>query len=238
MYYYIYFFPILLVCFLLSAWASFRVNSAFKKYSKVQNRSGMTGYDTATRLLQRNGIRDVQVGRVSGSLSDHYNPAKGIVNLSETTYGYASVGSVAVAAHEIGHVVQKQKGYLFYKIRTALVPVTNLGSRLAMPLVLVGMFLDLLGNYSFGQYFVYGGIVLYGLSTLFMLVTLPVEYDASRRANEMLVSEGILTREEAKGAKKVLSAAALTYVASLMTSLVYFLRFLFIVLSVTGRRRK
>ena len=237
MYYYIYFFPLLIACFLLSAWASVRVNTTFRKYSAVQNRSGMTGYDTAVRLLQRNGIRDVQVGRVSGSLSDHYNPAKGVVNLSETTYGYASVGSVAVAAHEIGHVVQRQKGYLPYQIRTALVPITNLGSRLAMPLVILGLMIELLSNASFGQYFVYIGIALYGLSTLFMLVTLPVEFDASRRASEMLVSEGVLTREEAKGAKKVLSAAALTYVASLMTSLVYFLRFLFIVLSISGRRR-
>jgi Zn-dependent membrane protease YugP len=199
----------------------------------------MTGYDTAVRLLRANGIYDVQVGRVRGRLSDHYNPKKKIVNLSQTTYGDNSVAAVAVAAHEIGHVVQKQRGYLPYKIRTALVPLTNIGSYLALPLVLIGLVLDLWANQAdYGFYVALVGVGLYGLSTLFTLVTLPVEFDASRRAKQMLVEEGILQDDELYGAGKVLSAAAMTYVAALATSLVYFLRFVLVVLSLFGRRRR
>ncbi len=234
---YYYFLLLLIPCILLSLWASVRVKTAFRTYQNVANRSHMTGYDTAVLLLRNNGVTDVRVGRISGELSDHFDPSKKLVNLSQATYGSASVGAVAVAAHEIGHVMQKEKGYLPYKIRTALVPVTNIGSRLALPVLLVGMIIMLFSYSPIGEYFVYAGVGLYGLSTLFMLATLPVEFDASRRANKMLVAEGILTQEESCGAKKVLSAAALTYVASLLVSLVYFLRFLFVVLSLTGRRR-
>ena len=234
---YYYFLLLLIPCILLSLWASVRVKTAFRTYQNVANRSHMTGYDTAVLLLRNNGVTDVRVGRISGELSDHFDPSKKLVNLSQATYGSASVGAVAVAAHEIGHVMQKEKGYLPYKIRTALVPVTNIGSRLALPVLLVGMIIMLFSYSPIGEYFVYAGVGLYGLSTLFMLATLPVEFDASRRANKMLVAEGILTQEESCGAKKVLSAAAPTYVASLLVSLVYFLRFLFVVLSLTGRRR-
>ena len=203
----------------------------------------MTGYDTAVRLLRANGVHDINVNRVRGFLSDHYHPTKKQVNLSETVFGSASVGAVAVAAHEIGHVMQKKKGYVPYKIRTALVPVCNIGSKLALPLVLVGLLLDLAllggaGNSNTGYYLAMLGVAMYGLSTLFMLVTLPVEYNASARARRMLVEEGILTEEEAVGAKKVLDAAALTYVASLATSLVYFLRFALWVLMMFGGRRR
>lgn len=235
---YFYFLPILLICFILSAWASVKVNTTFAKYQKISNQSGMTGYDTACRLMRRNGVNGISVGRVQGTLSDHYNPSRAIVNLSESTYGYASVGSVAVAAHEIGHVMQKETGYLPYQIRNFLVPITNFGSRLALPLVLVGFIIDILGSYTAASFLIYFGIALYGLSTLFMLVTLPVEFNASSRALKMLVAENILTQDEVPGARKVLSAAAMTYVASLMTSLVYFLRFLFIVLSISGRGRR
>ena len=234
---YYYFLLLLIPCILLSLWASVRVKTAFRTYQNVANRSHMTGYDTAVLLLRNNGVTDVRVGRISGELSDHFDPSKKLVNLSQATYGSASVGAVAVAAHEIGHVMQKEKGYLPYKIRTALVPVTNIGSRLALPVLLVGMIIMLFSYSPIGEYFVYAGVGLYGLSTLFMLATLPVEFDASRRANKMLVAEGILTQEESCGAKKVLSAAALTYVASLLVSLVYFLRFLFVAPSLTGRRR-
>ena len=184
-------------------------------------------------------MHDITVNRVAGRLTDHYHPAKKQVNLSQSTYGSASVASVAVAAHEIGHVMQKQKGYVPYKLRTALVPAVNIGSRLALPLILIGILLDVFlyatGSMA-GQIVMYVGIGLYSLSTLFMLVTLPVEFNASRRAKKMLVSEGILTREELDGASKVLSAAAMTYVASMLISLVYFLRMLFIVLANTRRR--
>lgn len=236
---YLIFLACLAVCAIFSAWASAKVHSTYAAFSEENVRSNMTGYDTAVRLLRANGIYDVQVGRVRGKLSDHFNPKKRIVNLSQTTYGDNSVAAVAVAAHEIGHVVQKERGYLPYKIRTALVPLTNIGSYLALPLVLIGLFLDLWANQAdYGFYVALVGVGLYGLSTLFTLVTLPVEFDASRRAKQMLVEEGILQEDELYGAGKVLSAAAMTYVAALATSLLYFLRFVLVVLSLFGRRRR
>ena len=241
--YYLLFFVLILVCAGFSASASNKIKNAYRAFDGVPNRSRMTGYDTAVRLLRSNGVFDISVNRVRGFLSDHYHPTKKQVNLSETVFGSASVGAVAVAAHEIGHVMQKKKGYVPYKIRTALVPICNIGSRLALPLVLVGLVLDLalLGgaaNSNLGYYLALLGVAMNGLSTLFMLVTLPVEYNASARARVMLVEEGILTEEEAVGAKKVLDAAALTYVASLATSLVYFLRFALWVLMMFGGRRR
>ena len=240
-YYFIFFFLILL-CAAFSGWASNKVKTTYRAFKAVPTTSRMTGYDTAVRLLRANGVDDISVQRVNGELTDHYHPTKRLVNLSTSTYGDASVGSVAVAAHEIGHVLQKKRGYIPYKIRTALVPVCNLGSRLALPLVLIGLLLDILVYAGQGSNLGYGmalfGVVLYGLSTLFMLVTLPVEFDASRRAKKMLVEQGILTDEESVGAEKVLSAAALTYVAALATSLVYFLRFAVWVLMLLGGRRR
>ncbi len=239
MYSYLLFLLILIPFLALSAYASAKVNSTYAKYDSVPNRSRMTGYDTATRLMARRGVTDISVNRVGGRLTDHYNPAKKQVNLSQSTYGSASVASVAVAAHEIGHVMQKQKGYVPYKIRNILVPITNIGSRLALPVILVGLLLDIFWQaVPYGEWAVYVGIGLYGLSTLFMLVTLPVEFNASRRAKKMLVEDGILTEEELPAASKVLSAAAMTYVASLLISLVYFLRFALIFLSLVGRNRR
>ena len=240
MYSYLLFLLILLPFLALSAYASAKVNSTYSKFDKVQNGAHMTGYDTAMRLLRQNGVRDISVNRIQGRLTDHYNPSKKQVNLSQSTYGSASVASVAVAAHEIGHVMQKKKGYLPYKIRNVLVPITNIGSRLALPVIIVGLLLDLflfISGEPYGEYIVYVGIALYGLSTLFMLATLPVEFNASRRAKKMLLKEGILTKQELPGARKVLSAAALTYVASLLISLVYFLRLVVILFMMMGKRR-
>ncbi len=236
---YIWFLIAILACSVFSMIASSKVNKAFNTYNQVYNSSGYTGYDTAKGLMLSNGVNGISVGKVSGKLTDHYHPTKAIVNLSEDTYSNNSVAAVAVAAHEIGHVMQKQKGYLFYNIRTALVPIVNFGSRLAMPLVFIGLLLDLfanLANENLGFYIALIGVVLYGGSLLFALVTLPVELNASKRAKQMLLSEGILTEGEMYGAEKVLSAAAMTYLASLLTSLVYFLRFLLMVLSLFGRR--
>lgn len=237
MYSYFLFLLILVPFLALSAYASAKVHTTFAKYDGVPNSSRMTGYDTAVRLMRNRGVNDIAVGRVRGSLSDHYNPAKREVNLSESTYGSASVAAVAVAAHEVGHVMQKKKGYVPYKIRNVLVPIANIGSRLALPLIIIGIFLDLFLVSSrvvtVGQILMYVGIGLYGASVLFMLVTLPVEFNASRRAKKMLIEDGILQKEEAVGVKKVLSAAAMTYVASMLISLIYFLRFLFIVLANT-----
>ena len=239
MYEYLLFLLLLIPCLIFSGWASMRVNKTFSAYDKVQTRSCMTGYDTAVRLMSRRGVHDISVNRVDGKLTDHYHPTKKQVNLSMSSYGSASVAAVAVAAHEVGHVMQKKSGYVLYKIRNVLVPVTNIGARLALPLVIVGVLLDLFLTVTpmpVGQWLVYIGIALYGLSTLFMLVTLPVEYNASRRAKKMLIEDGILTQEELPGASKVLSAAALTYVASLLISLLYFLRFAMIFLSLLRRR--
>ena len=230
----------MLVCLLISGYASGKVRSAYSKYDQVRCSSGMTGHDTAVQLLKANQLSDISVGKVGGLLSDHYHPSKNAVNLSESTYDSPSVAAVAVAAHEIGHVLQNKKGYLPYRVRTAIVPAVNLGSRLAIPLVLIGILMETgvaaAGRSDLGYTLAMTGVLLYGLSVLFALVTLPVEYNASRRAKEMLLAEGILTHEELPGAEAVLSAAAMTYLASLLVSLVYFLRFLFLVMSVFGRR--
>ena len=233
------FYIALLPCLLLSLWASNKVKTTYARYDKVPNRLRMTGYEAAKRLLSLGGVTDISVGRVSGTLSDHYHPTKRVVNLSDATYGSTSVAAVAVAAHEIGHVMQNKTGYLFYKIRTAIVPVVNIGSRLAFPLVLIGLLMDGYLTYSNGTGFQVAmvGVILYGLSFLFTLVTLPVELNASRRAGQMLKQAGVVTEDEMPGVRKVLSAAAMTYLASMLTSLVYFLRFAFWVLSMFGRRR-
>ena len=239
MYYYV-FLGALLLCALFASWASIKVRSTYNAFRADKTSSNMTGYDTAVRLLRANDVEGISVEKVEGELTDHYNPKKALVNLSESTYGDDSVASVAVAAHEIGHVLQKKNGYVPYKIRTALVPLANIGSFLAIPLVLLGIVLEIAlaaSKPGTGLNVAMIGVAAYGLSTLFTLVTLPVELDASRRAKNMLIEEGILTDE---GAGKVLKAAAMTYVAALATSLVYFLRFLWYVLMIFGggKRKK
>lgn len=239
--YFIFLIPMLL-CALIAGSASAKVHKTYQAQQEIGTRSHATGYDTAKKLLRANDIHDIKVGKVRGTLTDHYHPTKKTVNLSDGVYGNDSVAAVAIAAHEIGHVVQKKRGYLPYKLRTLLVPITNFGTRLALPLVLVGLILDLFVSLSqyqnLGYYLAMGGVVLYGLSTVFALITLPVEFDASRRAKRMLVEEGILTEEELPYAEKMLSAAAQTYVASLLTSLVYFLRFALWVFILFGGRRR
>ncbi len=240
--YYFIFFGLLLLCAIFAGSASAKVHSTYQAQREIGTRSHSTGYDTAVRLLRAGGVKDISVGRVQGELTDHYHPKKKVVNLSESVYGSDSVAAVAIAAHEIGHVIQRKKGYFPYKIRALLVPIANIGSRLALPLVLVGLILDVFvastQNSDVGYYLALVGVAAYGLSTLFMLATLPVEYDASRRAKRMLVKEGILTEEELPYAEKMLSAAAMTYVASLLTSLVYFLRFAVWVLILFGGSRR
>ena len=240
-YSYFLFLLLLVPCMIFSAVASAKVSSTYSKYDKIPCLSRMTGYDTATALLRNRGVSDISVGVVKGTLTDHYDPTKSIVNLSQSTFGSASVGACAVAGHEIGHVMQKKQGYFPYKLRKILVPITNIGSRLAMPVIIVGIFLDLFlfatKDQPYGQWILYVGIALYGLSTLFALVTLPVEFNASRRAKNMLVEDGVLSSEEVKGAKKVLNAAAMTYVASLLTSLVYFIRIFIMLFLLFGRKK-
>ncbi len=236
---YLWFVGALAVVGIISVIASIAVNRTFAKYSQVPNRSGINGRETVLRILNANGVNGVNVGEVFGSLTDHYDPTREVVNLSQATSYSNSVGAVAVAAHEAGHVLQKHKGYFLFRLRNFLVPVVNFGSRLALPLVLIGFVIDLLITMSepYGFYLALVGVALYGGALLFALVTLPVEIDASRRARQMLLQQGILTQEEMAGAKKVLNAAASTYLASLLVSLVYFLRFLLYVLTLFGRRR-
>ena len=242
MIYYLVSFMVMLICAAIAGAASSRVRSAYKKYGDMPTQSHTTGYDTATKLLRAGGVYDVKVGRVGGMLSDHYHPTKKEVNLSVGVYGSDSIAACAVAAHEVGHVMQKKDGYLPYQLRTMLVKVTNIGTVLAVPLVVIGALLDLflytMLDSNFGYYLALIGAGLYGLSVVFALVTLPVELDASRRAKKMLIAEGILTEEELPYADKMLDAAAQTYVASLLTSMIYFLRFLLWILMLFGRRRK
>ena len=237
---YLIFLAAIVVCMIFAGYASHRVKVAFAKHDRSRTSSGLTGEETARRLLQSNGVSDIRIGKTHGTLTDHYHPTKKLVNLSQSTFDNDSVAAVAVAAHEIGHVMQKKKGYVFYNLRTFLVPIVNFGSHLAMPLVLLGLVIDLLSlaaNPSLGFYIALVGVALYGGSFIFALVTLPVELNASKRAKKMLVSEGVLTQAEIVGVDEVLSAAALTYLASMLTSLVYFLRFLVRVLALFGRRK-
>ena len=230
---------ILLPCILLAAWASARVHSVFNKYSRMQTSTDWTGSDVARMLLERNACSDIAVLRGKGKLTDNFNPTTMSITLSESTYDSNSVAAVAVCAHEVGHVVQRSEGYLPYKLRKALVPLTNIGSMLAFPLVILGVILKwTLATAEVGNVIVFIAVCLYGLSTVFTLVTLPVELNASRRAKQMLSETGVLvTREEQRAASKVLSAAAMTYVAALVTSLFYFLRFLLYVAALTRRNK-
>lgn len=236
---YLVFILALLACMVFSMITGGKVKSAYSAYSRVPCRSGLSGHETAERLLRMNGVYDIALGRVSGELTDHYAPNRSIVNLSTGTADSRSVAAAAVAAHEIGHVMQNKEGYGPYRVRTALVPVVNFGlaaRHAARAHRHPARHLRPHGEPRHGFYVAMVGVVLYGGSFLFSLVTLPVELDASRRAGEMLLAAGVIAEDELPAAKKVLSAAALTYLASLLTSFVYFLRFLLYVLSVFGKR--
>ena len=206
--------------------ASARVNSVYKKYARVRSMSGMTGAQAAMEILRRNGINDVAVCHVPGNLTDHYDPRNRTVNLSDATYGSNSVAAVGVAAHECGHVLQHQTGYLPLQIRTAIVPAANIGSRAGVPLIILGMVLSWSPLITIG-------IWVFSLAVAFQLITLPVEFNASGRALTMLEEYGILGPEEVDGSKKVLSAAAMTYVASAASAVVQLLRLVLL----NGRRR-
>lgn len=210
----------------LSMWASGRVQSTFQKYSRVRSMSGMTGAEAAKRLLHSQGIYDVTVQAVRGNLTDHYDPRTKTVNLSETVYNQTSVAAIGVAAHECGHAMQDNVGYVPLKLRGAFVPVANFGSKLSWPLILIGL---LLGASSFLQI----GIWMFVLAVLFQLITLPVEFNASGRAVRLLGDVGILQGQEVDQTKKVLGAAALTYVAAAAGSILQLLR---LVILFGGRR--
>lgn len=228
-YYYDWTYILVLIGVVICMAASGRVNSVFTRYSRVRSHSGMTGKEAAERILRRNGIYDVQVIHIPGNLTDHYNPGKKTLGLSDTVYNSSSVAAIGVAAHECGHAVQHAAGYAPLSIRGALVPVANFGSALSWPLILIG----LLMNSQMSGLLINLGILLFSAAVLFQIVTLPVEFNASSRAVRVLESSGMLYPEEVGDVKKVLRAAALTYVASAASMILQFLRLIII----GGRRR-
>ena len=213
---------------IVSLWAQIKVKTTYQKYSTVHSRSGMTAEVAVRKILDSNGLFHVGITRVPGELTDHYDPRTNTIALSDSVYGSTSVAAIGVAAHEAGHAIQHAVGYGPIKVRTAIVPITNIGSRLAMPLFIIGI---LLAN----EYLAYAGIILFSLTVVFQLVTLPTEFNASRRAVNALGGYGYMNDEELKGTKKVLSAAAMTYLAALFVALASLLRLLLIVSG--GRRR-
>ncbi len=198
--------------------ASALVNLTFRKYSAVRSLSGMTGAQAAQRILNQAGIYDVTIEHINGKLTDHYDPSNKVLRLSDSVYGDSSVAAIGVAAHECGHAIQHQHGYVPLRLRTAIVPLANFGSKISWPLIILGVFL------SWSQTLIYAGIILFSFAVLFQIVTLPVEFNASRRAVRILDDSGILYGEEVKITKKVLGAAALTYVAGAAASVLQLLR--------------
>ena len=217
---------IVLPALIFTLWAQWNVNSTFEKYKKVRTLHNITGYESARKILDANGLYDVKIERVAGNLTDHYDPRANVIRLSDAVHDSTSAAAVGVAAHEAGHAVQHAKGYFPIKIRQAIIPVTRIGSSLAMPLFLIGLIhaVEPLLNL---------GIVFYATAVVFQLVTLPVEFNASNRAMAALNNSGSLSSSELDASKKVLTAAALTYVAALASSLLSLLRLIIIA---NGRR--
>ena len=224
------YFVLLVPVFLLSLWAQFQVSGSFQKYSAVMNRRRITGAQAAEAVLRAHGVYDVPVRRCSGHLSDHYDPRDNTIYLSESVFGAATIAAVGVACHEAGHAVQYAVNYGPIRLRSAIIPVTQFGSKFSFILLLIGMIL-----YSQPLFLV--GIILFSLTTFFQLVTLPVEFNASGRAIETIVGQGLLDGDEVTGAKKVLRAAAMTYVAALLMSMLQLLRYVLIFLGRGGGRR-
>lgn len=218
-YYDSYYLLLVIPAMLLAMWAQMKMSGTFKRYSQINNTRGYTGARAAREILDRNGLQHVQVQQVRGHLTDHFDPRTNVVSLSDSVYNSRSVAAVGVAAHEVGHAVQHATGYGPIKLRAAVIPVTNIGSKLAIPLVLLGFFMQ-------AQPLVNLGIILFSTMVVFQLITLPVEFNASNRALATLEGTDMLGADEMKGAKKVLSAAALTYVAALIVAIAQLLRLL------------
>lgn len=218
---------ILIPAIIFSIVAQIMVKSAFSKYSKVRNSRGLTGADAAREILDRNGLSNVRIEHISGSLTDHYDPRANVIRLSDDVYGSATVAAVGVAAHEAGHAVQYAEGYYPIKIRNAIIPVTRFGSSLSTPLVILGLALS-------WDFLITAGILLFCAVVLFQAITLPVEFNASGRALKTLRSSHFLEDDEMKGARSVLTAAAMTYVAAMLSALLSLVRLLVI----SGRRRR
>lgn len=224
---------LVLPCILLSLWASGNVNATFQKYSEQHSMKHITGADAAQRVLHANGVYGVRIERIGGNLTDHYDPRTHVIRLSDGVYSSTSTAAIGVACHEAGHAVQYARHYVPIRLRSAIIPLTNFSSRIALPLILLGFLCTFLG--SFSDILIFLGIGAFGLSLVFQLVTLPVEFNASRRAMQAIAQSGLLTDEEQKGARKTLSAAALTYVAATAVSLTQLIRLITIF---GGRRRR
>ena len=223
---------LVLPCMIFSLIASSRVNATFKKYSQQYSQRRLTGAEAARRVLQHNGVSGVRIERVAGNLTDHYDPRTNVIRLSDSVYSSTSTAAIGVAAHEAGHAVQYAKDYAPIKLRAAIIPLTNFGSKLAMPLILAGILLTFLGSLS--TLLVYLGIAAFALSFVFQVITLPVEFNASRRAIRAIEDAQLLTAEEQRGARKTLKAAAMTYVAAMAVSLAQLLRLIMLY----GNRRR
>lgn len=219
---------------LLSLWASWNVNSTYRRYSQDSNSRGLTAAEAARRVLNANGLSNVPIECIPGELTDHFDPSANVVRLSEGVFGSCSTAAIGVACHEVGHAIQHATGYLPVRIRSAIVPITNIGAKLSVPLIMAGLLLS-----GFSQKLImaaYIGILLFSLCAVFQVVTLPTEFNASRRALVSIQDMNLLTDEELTGAKRTLRAAALTYVAALATTLVQLLRFILLVNSRNNRR--
>lgn len=218
---------LVLIGAVISMIASAKVKSTYAKYEKVMSRSGLTGTDAARRILDNAGLRHIRIERISGDLTDHYSPKEQVLRLSDTTYNSRSIAAIGVAAHECGHAIQHADHYAPLNIRNAIVPVVNIGSTLSWPLIFIGLLFSLTG-------FLKLGIIFFSFSLIFQIITLPVEFNASSRALKILDESGMLYGEEISGARKVLSAAAMTYVAAVIASLLSLLR---LIILFGGRRR-
>ena len=224
---------LVLPCLIFAMIASSNVNRTFQKYSTQYSRRRITGAEAARRVLEHNGVTGVRIERVGGNLTDHYDPRTNVIRLSDSVYSSHSTAAIGVACHEAGHAVQYARHYAPIKLRAMIIPLTNFGSKLAMPLILLGILLSSLGDLSYT--FVYLGIAAFGLSFVFQMVTLPVEFNASRRAMKAISAANILTAEEQVGARKTLTAAAMTYVAATATALAQLVR-LILIFGNRGRR--
>lgn len=229
-------YPAAILAMVFAIWAQIKVKSTFNKYSKVPTYSGRVAYEVAEMILHTNGIYDVRIERVRGSLTDHYDPRNKVLRLSDTVWGSASASAVGVAAHEAGHAVQYARGYLPVRIRSALVPAASFSSKFTWILIMAGVFFMLFKqNSPLGFYMTLAGVALFAVATLFQLVTLPCEFNASRRAMAALSGSGWYSKDELRGSRRVLTAAALTYVAALAVSALQLLRLLIYVIRLSGR---
>ena len=233
-----YYILLVLPTVILALYAQAKVNSTFNRYRQDRSYRGMTGQEVAMQMLRNAGIYDVPVQMVAGHLTDHYDPKNRVLRLSESVFNSSSIAAIGVAAHEAGHAIQHQEGYAPLHLRNAIIPLTRIGSNLSMPLIFIGIALGGLSSaasaINMGWYIIVAGIALFGVAVLFQVITLPVEFNASKRALATLGSTQILMEDEAKKARKVLSAAALTYVAAMAQALANLLR---LILIVGGRRR-